>query len=176
MPKYIEINGYDGFYRVGDDGSVWTRRITGRGKNKYGEWRRMKPTPHIRSGHLLVGLSKNGKTTSKYVHLLVLECFKGVCPPGMEARHFPDRSPSNNCVDNLVWGTRQENQIDRVTHGTSNRGERCAVCKLTEEKVRRIRYLRERFNTTFTELSLAFNVNPGTIHAITKRRTWKHVQ
>jgi len=55
---------------------------------------------------------------SPYVHNLVLSTFIGPCPKGMECRHFPDRDPSNNRLDNLSWGTPVENAIDRVWHGT----------------------------------------------------------
>jgi hypothetical protein len=39
----------------------------------------------------------------------------------------------------LRWATKSENQMDRVKHGTSNRGERCAAAKLTALDVEAIR-------------------------------------
>jgi len=52
-----------------------------------------------------------------YVHTLVLENFVGHRPTGCEARH-KDGDLTNNCVDNLEWGSRSENAHDKKRHGT----------------------------------------------------------
>lgn len=127
----IDDNGY----RVGDDGSIWTRlRRIGLGKGggvKYGVgsiWVKMSPTIH-KSGHLSVRL----RGVRRYVHQLVLEAFIGPCPDGMEARHFPDRNPTNNAASNLLWGTHRQNILDQREHRTDNAGERNGQAKLTNE-------------------------------------------
>jgi hypothetical protein len=76
----------------------------------------------VNSGHLRVRLKPSSSGRSKFpaVHRLVLEAFVGPCPEGKEARHFPDRDPRNNRLDNLSWATRTTNQRDRDFHGTSN--------------------------------------------------------
>lgn len=56
----------------------------------------------------------------RLVHHLVLEAFVGPRPDGAEARHFPDRDKTNNRVDNLHWGTAQDNSDDKKVHGTNN--------------------------------------------------------
>lgn len=71
-----------------------------------------KPTP-TPAGHLQVRV--HGKT--RLVHRLVLEAFVGPCPPGHECCHR-DGDPSNNCLDNLYWGTRSDNVRDAIQHGT----------------------------------------------------------
>src|ERR1700733_11603441 len=133
--KTKPIPKYGGFYKVSDTGRVWTCRVPGRRKDKKGPWREMTLSPHIRSGHLLVGLVYGDQPKTRYVHQLVLEAFVGPCPEGMECRHFPDRNPANNNLENLQWATYQTNQIDRTKHGTSNRGERCAASKLIKNQV-----------------------------------------
>ena len=64
-------------------------------------------------GHLYIFV--RGK--KRYIHQLVLEGFVGKRENGLETRHL-DGNPANNQLSNLVWGTRQENQFDRLRHGT----------------------------------------------------------
>ena len=63
------------------------------------------------------------------VHRLVLEAFVGPCPAGLECRHL-DTDPLNNRLENLVWGTREENHADRLVMGRT---------ALTGDQVRYIR-------------------------------------
>lgn len=55
---------------------------------------------------------------------------------GRECRHLCGNGHLG-CLNkrHLRWGTRTENQADRLAHGTSNRGERCGSAKLTEAQV-----------------------------------------
>src|SRR4051812_24620510 len=93
MIVYFRVKKYPN-YRVGTDGSLWSKA--------FGKWRKLKLTPQS-SGHLYVTLYRNNKGKAHYVHRLVLEAVVGPCPPGMEARHFPDRDPSNNNANNISW-------------------------------------------------------------------------
>ena len=65
---------------------------------------------------------------------LKLTTFINPCPDGMECCHN-DGDHTNNWLSNLRWDTRSANQMDRVDHSTSNRGERCGAHKLTEDEV-----------------------------------------
>src|SRR5262245_39281520 len=107
---YREIPGFPA-YRVGNDGSVWTRRRKGgndRGANRLtNNWRLMKL--HRHGGYVRVNLVGDGVNVSRAVHCLVLEAFVGPCPPGMEACHFPDSNRANNNLSNLRWDTHIEN-------------------------------------------------------------------
>jgi len=50
------------------------------------------------------------------VHGLVCRAFHGSPPIDMEdptPDHYPDRDPSNNCVDNLRWATKREQTLNR---------------------------------------------------------------
>ncbi len=132
----------------------------------------MNPSPHIRSRHLLVGLSLHGKATSMYVHSLVLRVFVGPCPDGMECRHL-DGNPTNNRLENLEWATYQINQQDRAKHGTSNRGEACAASKLTEKEVLEIREMYPE--ETMQKLADDHDVSVPTVYDIIHRKTWRHI-
>ena len=100
------------------------------------------------SGSMRVELA--GK--KRLVHILVLEAFVGLRPEGMECRHL-DGDFTNNKVENLRWGTRSENILDAVRHGTHNNARKthckyghllkedrsCTVCYTPEDRRRRRR-------------------------------------
>lgn len=84
-----------------------------------------------------------GKLVTRLVHQLILEAFDGRCPPGKEARHL-DGDHKNNRRTNLAWGTRRENDEDKIRHGTSQHGERNHRSKLSNAQADEIRVSRER--------------------------------
>ena len=108
------------------------------------------------------------------VHRLVLFTFVRPALPGEESRHLNGK-PGDNRLANLQWGTRSENQQDRVAHGISNRGERCGSSKLTELEVRRIRTLFEA-GLSDQEIAESASVSRGTIHSIRTRKSWAWLQ
>jgi hypothetical protein len=77
------------------------------------------------------------------------------------------------CINpkHLYWATPEQNQADRVVHGTSNRGERQWASKLTEGDVRRIRKL---FVDGWTNKEIAelFDVEPTTVRMIRTGASW----
>ncbi len=92
-------------YEVSDLGRVRTRR----GKV-------MKSCPD-NDGYPTVKPCVNGRYMSYRVHRLVAEAFLGERPEGEEVRHL-DGNPANNALPNLCYGTRSENNLDSVRHGT----------------------------------------------------------
>lgn len=162
---YRIIKGHPA-YRVGRDGSVWSK--------KSGVWKKLKLVP-AKHGHLSVTLSEPGKKEQHLVHRLVLEAFVGPCPEGMECRHFPDQNPANNNLSNLSWASPKVNQNDRIVNGTRPLGEDVGHSKLTEKKVRRIRELYKTKKYTQYDLSLMFGVSEAAVNFVIIRRTWRHV-
>lgn len=67
--------------------------------------------------------SEEGRPHCMAVHRVVLLTYRGPRPPGHEARHFPDRNKQNCRLANLSWGTRAQNDADKVFHGTVPRGD-----------------------------------------------------
>lgn len=173
--KPIEYRFIAGFpnHRVGSDGSVWTRSPFG-GKGALTEWRRLK-AQRKEKGHLMVYLWRAGqRRTDVFVHVLVLGAFVGPKPPGMQCRHFPDRDPANNRLENLSWGTHQQNQDDSAVHGTRARGEKNGSSKLTDKEVLAIR---AEVGSGATQAQTARNhgVVQSVVSVIVNRKRWTHV-
>jgi len=151
------VAGYEGQYIVSDCGRV--ARI-------------QRPRPNNKGYHI-AGLSGGGKTKYRLNHRLVLEAFVGPCPDGMEARHYPDSNPANNNLSNLQWGTRLANCMDKVEHGTTNRGERHPLAKLTETDVERIFDLRKH-ECTYIQIARWFNISFSHVGQILSGKYWAH--
>lgn len=121
----------------------------------------------------IVGLlNAEGKRVNIFIHTLVLTVFRGPRPSGMQCRHLNGMS-SDNRLENLVWGTPQENSDDRKRHGTSNEGSRNPASKLTIEKAREIRRIHASEGISKAELARRYNVSDVCIHKIITEQTWK---
>jgi hypothetical protein len=173
--EYRIIPGYP-MYRVGSDGTVWSSWNKSPGKRTHGHvWRKM-TVSYSRRNYRAVILNRGQRKRTRFlVHKLVLLAFVGPCPPGMEARHFPDRTPHNNRLENLSWATPKQNNADKIIHGTYRVGEKCSTVKLTTEKVieARKRYVRGESQRKIAE---DLGVSQTNIGMIVRRRTWRHVK
>jgi len=144
-------------YLVTDHGHIWSSR-----SGKF-----LKPI-RDRNGYLYVHLHSR----AMFVHRLVLLAFVGPCPEGYQTRHL-NGEPADDRLMNLVWGTKAENDKDRIRHGTQARfqGERNHSAKLNDEKVRQIRQL----PYSQRQKARMFGVSPRTIRNILRGEKWKHV-
>jgi hypothetical protein len=177
MDKYAKIRCLtcgESSYRVGVDGSVWSCRVNGY-RDKRGEWRRLN-AEMIHHGYLRVSLQCSCPAGRRryLIHDLVLTAFVGPRPPGMVARHFPDRDPSNNAIGNLQWGTPKENSADRDSHGTMIRGSRSASAKLSEADVVEMRRLVDG-GMRLKAVADIFGVHASRLSHIFAGRAWNHV-
>jgi hypothetical protein len=169
--RYLPIRRAEG-YRVGDDGSVWSRRVPGPGGLR-DRWKPLKIQEDRHTGYARVTLRIDGKTVHRNVHRLVLEAFVGPCPDGMEACHFPDPNRMNCRLDNLRWDTRIANQNDKVAHGTSNRGSRQHMAKLSEPDVLDMLQIERGVpESTYEDLAMLFGVTKPTVANIFQGHNW----
>lgn len=116
--EWRPVVGYEGRYEVSNHGRVRSLDRTIQCKDgRTQRWKGgIKKLCKNHSGYPTVGLQRDGKKRTEYVHRLVLEAFTGPCPEGMLARHLDD-NPENNNIDNLKWGSPRDNQLDAVRNG-----------------------------------------------------------
>lgn len=76
------------------------------------------------------------------------------------------------CVNprHLYWATKSQNLMDRVEHGTHNRGERAFAAKLKAEQVIEIKKLISE--SPVKEIAKKYGVSEGAIYQIKKGRSW----
>lgn len=171
--EYRLIPGFPG-YRVGSDGSVWSLWAhRGKAMGTIGtKWCKLKPAAG-RTGYLQVVIKpKGGRAIGRKVHQLVLEAFVEARPEGCQARHFPDRNPANNRLENLQWSTPSKNMMDKHRHGTMPIGIAVHSCKLSPEKVERIRVMVSAGLLTYQQIGQLFGVCKLAIQDIVSRKTW----
>lgn len=165
-------------YFVDSSGAVWScwkiTKIPGRigGSRSVLSNRLRRLTPAMSQGRPVVVLYPGRK--QMLVHRLILEAFRGPCPKGMEACHFPDPSPANNNIWNLRWDTHANNVADKLLHGTDNRGSRHPVAKLNEDKVLAIRSLHSS-GWRVIAIAKKYNITHSMVSNIVHRRRWTHI-
>lgn len=113
MIIWKDIVGYEGIYQVSNTGAV--KRI-GMYTNQTGKtWsseRLLKPSIK-ENGYMIVGLSKNGKVSAKYIHRLVAMAYIDN-PLNKPTVNHKDGNKKNNNIDNLEWTTYLENNIHSI--------------------------------------------------------------
>lgn len=95
----------------------------------------------------------------------------------MVSRHL-DSNPKNNNLENLKWGTVQQNVLNSVAIGTHicmRKGEEKAVSKMTEQGVRQSVYMHRTGLFTLKEIGDMFNVTAANICNIVNKKTWGHI-
>lgn len=123
------------------------------------------------NGYPLVALARRGEKHTKMVHVLVARAFRGKRPPKHQTRHR-DGKPLNCRAKNLKYGTPSQNSMDRVSHGTANRGERNGQSLLTKKQVGAIRRRYAAGTVLQRHLAEEYNVGANTISRIVNGVRW----
>ncbi len=135
---------------VGDECIIWPYSKTGNEGSGWVSWKgKGSRVPRV------VCEETNGPPPSQY-HQAAHSCGNG---------HLACCTPSH-----LRWATPTENAQDKITHGTSARGERQGSSKLTEVEVREIRSLEGVISAT--KIARKFGVGLGQVRRIQKRERW----
>jgi hypothetical protein len=160
---WAKVPNYEQFYEISNHGRFARLKPDGRVIRKL----------NICTHYLSVSVKSINKKPQKslYIHKLVANVFIGARPDGMVIRHL-DGNRYNNRVDNLSYGTVQQNIEDVKKHKTQwheNNGR----ALLTERCVNAIKYLHNEKIVCSRDIAKAFNVSDSTICSIIKGRNWK---
>lgn len=140
---------------------VWTARVNFKG---YGQI----PVPR--------GLTSIAGA-NQFAHRISWFLAYGPVPDGLCVLHRCDNPP---CVrpDHLWLGTRADNNEDMRRKGRTHRpawiGTDVPTAKLTEQQVVEVRALHAS-GMKQAGIANRYGVTPGTINAVVRRRTWRHV-
>lgn len=168
-PQWKPVHGYEGLYEISSLGEV--RRVPRKVKCANGTVRnlrrRLLKVSLGSDGYLKIGLTKKGTRKTLHVHALVLRSFVGKRPVDKEVRHL-DGDKTNNVLSNLRYGTKEENEADKRSHGN-------LPSSLNPAQVRRVRDLYLQGTYTQKVLARKFGVSEDTIHNIVKGKSWWHL-
>lgn len=170
-PMQVEYRAVPGFlgYRVGSDGSVWSCRKPGSARNSElrDKWKPMSPgiTKTItKPGYRFVVMWINGTKTLKYIAPMVLELFVGPAPDSQEVRHMNGISVDDR-LDNLCWGTRSQNILDKRRHGTSG----TVISDAQRNEIRKL----HREGMSQRRIAAAIGIKRGVVqYWATRRHDW----
>ncbi len=167
--NYKKANLYGSIYYVYPDGKIWSKalnRLTNARKDK--------------SGYYVFNVAEeNGNRHKIRLHRLVLMTFDRKPKRGEIGRHLNDIK-SDNRIENLEWGTHQDNVDDMMRNDTVARGEDVYTAKLTEKIVKRL--MKEyKPNMNADEFAFKFiekhklEVSTRTILSVLRGKYWTHV-
>lgn len=149
------IPEYEHLYMASSLGQI--KRID---KNKL-----MTQTPD-KDGYLTVRLSKQNKAKTFRVSRVVLSAFLGLPKQKAEAMHI-NHIRTDNRIKNLQWGTRQENENQKISAGRQK-----PWTKLSKAQVAQIKKLRTQ-GKTLKEIGEIFNTHFSNVSLICKGLTHK---
>lgn len=169
MERWKTITGFPD-YEVSDCGRV--KRVTpGRGTRAG----KIVGKNVSQNGYFRVCLTNDGQHYWVLVHRIVAAEFLGQQPSVIhEVRHL-DGDKLNNKSSNLSWGTRADNEADKVLHGRSNQGERHGMSSLTNSQVLAMRSMHKRGHTS-KQIAEKFGISSRHVRSIVSRRAWRHVK
>ena len=144
-----------------------------------GSARLLKPNP-VKGGkgrlpYLRITVTNvDGLRQAIYLHSAVLAAFCGPRPEGFLALH-KDGIITNCALDNLYWGTYQDNANDRVSHGRSGVGVENPNVKLEPADVLRVRRLYGTGMFRQVDLADQFGTTQAHISRIVRGASWRHL-
>lgn len=166
------MNGFYG-YEVSSLGRVRSfTRLVVQGKMKRMSRGQILKQGKMKDGRFIVAPRKGGKNHSVKVHREVALAFLGPCPSGQEVRHL-DGNHQNNRVENLKYGTKKENESDKILHGTLVIGLRNGNAKHSDQVVRDIVSM-YKSGMTPTEIQKSTGVSKHSVQDWTSGKSRKY--
>jgi len=170
IEEWRDIPGYEG-YQASNLG--WVRGCRNNRGELTDEWRVMKPTIRKSNGYRIQTLKRDGdrKPVQKHLHQWITLAFHGPPGPRQQVRHL-DGDKTHNYLSNLRYGTAQENALDKIEHGTQQRGEGHPSSKLTERDVEVIHDAISR-QIPQNMIAAVFGIYPTVISKIKRGELWE---
>lgn len=126
------------------------------------------PFSRSAEGYAVIRLGKETRSVSR----MICEELNGL-------RRYPDFHAAHSCGEgrngcvngsHVRWATVPENCADKLIHGRTNRGERNAKNKISEDDVRSIR--RMHGSVSISEMSRQYGITRTSVRYIIERRNW----
>ena len=165
-----DVKGYEGLYQVSNMGRV-------KALNYHREHREKILTSSIKKGYYTIGLCKNGKQRTYFIHRLVAIAFVEGYEEELVVNHI-DGDKLNNQYTNLEWCTISENTkhaFDKDLGGFKNTQVKASKLGAEKRKMKISVYKDGIYINTYEskqDCAKALNVNEKTIynwlHKITK--------
>jgi hypothetical protein len=125
---------------------------------------------HKKRGYPTVRLSDRDRQKTFDVHRLMGMTFLGALPDGMQVCH--NNGIKTDCrLSNLRVDTISANEKDKISHGTSNRGERFGRNKYTESQVVEAKNLLAK-RWRLKDVSAATGISLSSVKAISSGANW----
>jgi hypothetical protein len=171
--QWCRVPGWEHRYEVSDMGRIRSFDMLVGATNKSLALRhgRMLVQVPKQERYLAVTFAEGERREQHLVHYVVLAAFVGPKPENLHALHRDD-DRGNNALDNLYYGTPQQNSEDRVANGKSGKGESHPSARLTEKDVLEIR---NRNGENRELLAAQFGVSASHIWHIMARKCWRHI-
>lgn len=171
------ILGYENHYFATTEGDILTCKKWGGDEPK-----KLSPQPN-NYGYPQVCLCLDGVVSKRQVHIIVLETFVGPKPSRHHRGLHKDDNKLNNHVDNLYWGTPEQNFKDAIVNGGILSGSGHFNSRLTKDQVLEVRGKCERYirlddlskNAAYHILAREYGVSPYTIRNIIVGKNYSDV-
>lgn len=163
-----DITGYEGLYQVSNLGRVKSLVRKGRKKEK------LLSLCSNTHGYIMVILSKNNIKSTHIAHILVANAFIPNPNNLPFVMHINDIRNDNN-VNNLKWGTRQDNMDDMVNKNRQSKGENHGNSVLSEYEVIQIKTLRQNNGWGSKKIAKYLSLPKEAVSGVIYNNRWKHI-
>lgn len=159
------------------DGEVWVKNsgyeISNKGRiiTQHGKLFKGNITKH---GYVSAHLRFDDGFIARSAHRAVAYIFIPN-PNNLPEVNHKDGNKLNNCVENLEWCTKEENQQHEVRVLQQRNGENNYNKKLSDKEVLEIYELCKSKTLYYKEIAEMYGVIPQEINMISKGRCWKHL-
>ena len=173
--SWLPFPGWEGWYEISDKGRFRSvdRVITDRdGGTRRCRGQILVLTP--RGPYLYARLRRPGIQISVGAGPGVLTAFNRPARPGEECRHGPRGSHANWWPEDVCWGSKAENEADKLRDGTLLRGDQAPWAKLTEAAVIVCRQ-RRAAGEAIPVLAAEYRTSYAAMYAAVTGRRWQHL-